>query len=309
MKPDISAPGVEILPAYSPIASPSYYPSDKRQVKYNILFGTSMSCPHVAGIVAYVKSFHPDWSPAALKSAIMTTTKPVKGHYDDLAGEFAYGSGNINPQQAIPPGLVYDITKQDYVQMLCDYGYDTNKIKQITGDNSSCHQASKRSLVKDINYPAMVIPVYKHFNVKIHRTVTNVGFHNSTYKATLIHHNSKIKISVEPKLLSFKSLHEKKSFIVTVVGEAKSNQTVFSSTLIWSDGTHNVKSPIIVQRLSRKSTMLFLRQIKYIILSLQLIFMLLFISIVVLPKNNFYSCLRLFHNNPKFNLHKTEINK
>ena len=251
MKPDISSPGVEILAAYSPIASPTYYPSDKRRVKYNILSRTSMACPRVAGVVAYVKSFHPNWSPATLKSAIMTTAKLVKGHYDDLAGEFAYGSGNINPQQAIHPGLVYDITKQDYVQMLCDYGYDTNKIKQITGDNSSCHQASKRSLVKDINYPTMVIPVYKHFNVKIHRTVTNVCFHNSTYKATLIHHNSKIKISVEPKLLSFKSLHEKKSFVVTVVGEAKSNQTVFSSTLIWSDGTHNAKSPIIVQRLSR----------------------------------------------------------
>ncbi|RHN66920.1 putative cucumisin [Medicago truncatula] len=112
-------------------------------VKYTINSGTSTSCPHVAGVVAYVKSFHPDWSPAAIKSAIMTTTKPVKGHYDDLAGEFAYGSGNINPQQAIHPGLVYDITKQDYVQMLCDYGYDAKKIKQISGDNSSCHQASK----------------------------------------------------------------------------------------------------------------------------------------------------------------------
>ncbi|MCH89858.1 subtilisin-like serine protease, partial [Trifolium medium] len=138
-----------------------------------------------------------NWSPAAIKSAIMTTTKPVKSYDDDLAGEFAYGSGNINPQQAIHPGLVYDISKEDYVQMLCNYGYDANKIKQISGDNSSCDGASKRALVKDINYPAMVIPVRpynKNFHVKIHRTVTNVGFPNTTYKATLIHHNPKIKI-------------------------------------------------------------------------------------------------------------------
>jgi subtilisin family serine protease len=87
---------VEILAAYSPLAPPTLDISDKRKFKYNILSGTSMACPHVAGVVAYVKSFHPDWSPAAIKSAIMTTT-PMKGTYDDLAGEFAYGSGNINP--------------------------------------------------------------------------------------------------------------------------------------------------------------------------------------------------------------------
>ncbi|AES75708.1 subtilisin-like serine endopeptidase family protein [Medicago truncatula] len=252
MKPDISAPGVDILAAWSPLEPPSddFNNYDKRHVKYNIESGTSMACPHVAGVVAYVKSFHPNWSPAAIKSAIMTTATLVKGPYDDLAGEFAYGSGNINPQQAINPGLVYDITKEDYVQMLCNYGYDTNKVRQISGDDSSCHGASKRSLVKDINYPAMVFLVHRHFNVKIHRTVTNVGFHNSTYKATLIHHNPKVKISVEPKILSFRSLNEKQSYVVTVFGEAKSNQTVFSSSLVWSDETHNVKSPIIVQRIS-----------------------------------------------------------
>ena len=240
MKPDISAPGVNILAAYPPMGSP----------KYNLLSGTSMACPHVAGVVAYVRSFHPDWSPAAIKSAIMTTAKPVKGTYDDLVGEFAYGSGNVNPQQAVHPGLVYDIGKQDYVQMLCNYGYDAKKIKQISGDNSSCHGISERSLVKDINYPAMVIPVrsyHKRFNVNIHRTVTNVGFPNSTYKATLIHNDPKIKINVKPKLLTFKSLREKKSFVVTVIGGAKLNQTVFSSSLVWYDGAHNVKSPIIVQ--------------------------------------------------------------
>ncbi|MCH81694.1 subtilisin-like serine protease, partial [Trifolium medium] len=97
MKPDISAPGMNILAAYSPFGESSGDMDDKRKFKYSLATGTSMACPHVAGVVAYVKSFHPDWSPAAIKSAIMTTAKPVKGTYADLTGEYAYGSGNINP--------------------------------------------------------------------------------------------------------------------------------------------------------------------------------------------------------------------
>lgn len=73
MQPDITAPGVDILAAYSPDAFVSSNPEDERSVNYSILSGTSMSCPHVAGIAAYIKTFHPDWSPSAIQSALMTT--------------------------------------------------------------------------------------------------------------------------------------------------------------------------------------------------------------------------------------------
>lgn len=73
MQPDVTAPGVEILAAFSPLASPSGYSMDTRSVSFNILSGTSMACPHVAGAAAYVKSMHPHWSPSAIKSALMTT--------------------------------------------------------------------------------------------------------------------------------------------------------------------------------------------------------------------------------------------
>lgn len=73
MQPDLTAPGVDILAAYSPLGSPARDPTDHRHVKYSILTGTSMSCPHAAGAAAYVKSFHPDWSPSAIMSALMTT--------------------------------------------------------------------------------------------------------------------------------------------------------------------------------------------------------------------------------------------
>uniref|UniRef100_A0A803KRR7 Uncharacterized protein n=1 Tax=Chenopodium quinoa TaxID=63459 RepID=A0A803KRR7_CHEQI len=73
LKPDITAPGVEVLAAFSPDAELTRNYNDKRSVNYSILSGTSMSCPHVAGAAVYVKSIHPDWSPSAIKSALMTT--------------------------------------------------------------------------------------------------------------------------------------------------------------------------------------------------------------------------------------------
>ncbi|CAI8608338.1 unnamed protein product [Vicia faba] len=132
--------------------------------------------------------------------------------------------------------------------MLCNYGYDNEKIKLISGENSSCHTTSNLSPVKNLNYPALVIVVApeKPFNIKFPRTVTNVGSHNATYKA-IVTPISNIKIIVEPNHLSFKSIQETQSFVVNVIGRVESNQIVFSSLLVWSDGTHNVKSSIIVQ--------------------------------------------------------------
>ncbi|XP_076940939.1 subtilisin-like protease SBT4.15 [Bidens hawaiensis] len=74
LKPDVAAPGLGILAAYSKLSSMTGHPEfDKRFVDYKIASGTSMACPHVAAAAAYVKSFHPTWSPAAIKSALMTT--------------------------------------------------------------------------------------------------------------------------------------------------------------------------------------------------------------------------------------------
>ncbi|XP_019435138.1 PREDICTED: subtilisin-like protease SBT4.8 [Lupinus angustifolius] len=245
MKPDITGPGVDILASFSPVASPSGDTFDKRAAKYNIISGTSMSCPHVTGIAAYVKSFHLDWSPSAIKSALMTSSKPMKGSTYDV-GEYAYGSGHVNPISATHPGLVYDISLDDYIQMLCNLGYDNKKVKAISGKDNACSKATHRSLVRDLNYPALAIGVNSttSFTIKFKRTVTNVGLANSIYRATIFP-NPKIKITVVPNSLSFKSVHEKKSFVVTIAGDKLPVQTITSS-LIWSNSNYNVRSPIVI---------------------------------------------------------------
>lgn len=73
VQPDISAPGVNILAAWSPMAGPTVFPDDNRSVEWNMESGTSMSCPHVSAVLALIKSAYPHWSPAAIKSAILTT--------------------------------------------------------------------------------------------------------------------------------------------------------------------------------------------------------------------------------------------
>jgi len=73
MQPDITAPGIGILAAWPPRTPPTLLPGDHRSIEWNFQSGTSMSCPHVAGVMALLQSAHPDWSPSAIRSAIMTT--------------------------------------------------------------------------------------------------------------------------------------------------------------------------------------------------------------------------------------------
>ncbi|KAL4342220.1 hypothetical protein GQ457_08G018390 [Hibiscus cannabinus] len=80
LKPDITAPGLNVLGAYTELTSITGESTDRRYSAFNFMSGTSMSSPHASAAAAYVKSFHPDWSPAAIKSALMTTGKTSKSH-------------------------------------------------------------------------------------------------------------------------------------------------------------------------------------------------------------------------------------
>ncbi|GLJ43696.1 hypothetical protein SUGI_0909830 [Cryptomeria japonica] len=109
LKPDITAPGVDIFASWPKNSSLSEYLEDTRFGDFNILSGTSMSCPHATGAIGFVKSYHQNWSPAAIKSALMTTAFVMDPTLDETGdAEFGYGAGQINPMKAINPGLVYN---------------------------------------------------------------------------------------------------------------------------------------------------------------------------------------------------------
>ncbi|XWS67745.1 hypothetical protein CRYUN_Cryun04dG0031800 [Craigia yunnanensis] len=227
LKPDLIAPGVNILAAWTDAVGPTGLDSDQRKTEFNILSGTSMACPHVSGAAALLKSAHPDWSPAAIRSAMMTTATITDNKNQPMIDEatgnrstpYDFGAGLLNLDRAMDPGLIYDITNNDYENFLCAIGYNP----------------------KD--------PTSKTFI----RTVTNLGQTNAVYVAK-IEAPKGVTVTVKPVKLVFTPAVKKMSFLVTITADSKhlvldDAGAVFGS-LSWTDGNnHVVRSPIVVTQL------------------------------------------------------------
>ncbi|CAM8983392.1 unnamed protein product [Rhodiola kirilowii] len=256
LKPDLTAPGVNILAAWTGSTGPSGLSTDPRRVTYSILSGTSMSCPHVTGIAALIKGSHPDWSPAAVRSALMTTAYSTYKNgqiIEDTATKssstpFDIGAGHINPIPALNPGLVYNNTIQDYVDFLCASSYTAAQIKAITRSDFTC-QSGKTYRAEDLNYPSFAVPFPASTSsnatttVTYARTLTNVG-NAGTYTASVSSQTSSAKIVISPSSLSFSSYNEEKTYTVTFTGSSQASGTISSGQITWSDGTHTVSSPV-----------------------------------------------------------------
>ncbi|KAL7129247.1 hypothetical protein ABFS83_13G052500 [Erythranthe nasuta] len=252
LKPDITAPGVSVIAAYTEAQGPTNQDFDTRRVLFNSVSGTSMSCPHVSGIVGLLKTLHPHWSPAAIKSSIITTAKtrdntmkPLTNASYSKATPFNYGGGHIQPNRAMDPGLVYDLSADDYLNFLCALGYNATQIQQFSKKSQTYKCRDPISLI-DFNYPSITVPSLKG-TVTVSRKVKNVGS-PGTYKAR-VRSPRGISIRVEPDSLKFEKEGEEKGFRVTLKAKKSGVRDYVFGQLTWSDGKHYVRSPIVVKQL------------------------------------------------------------
>lgn len=260
LKPDFIAPGVNILAGWTIKVGPTGLTEDSRRAEFNIVSGTSMSCPHVSGLAALIKEAHPEWSPAAIKSALMTTAystyKNGEGLHDVATGmpstPFDHGAGHVNPVSAFDPGLVYDASVDDYLSFLCALNYSAASIRMFTGGSTTC-TAGKKYRVEDLNYPSFSVPLMTASGagggssaanvVKYTRTLTNVG-PAETYKVLVLSNTKAVKINVEPEELTFVEKYEKKVYTVTFTASSMESGTTSFGRLVWSGGKYVVSSPI-----------------------------------------------------------------
>ncbi|KAJ7947973.1 Subtilisin-like protease [Quillaja saponaria] len=251
IKPDITGPGLNILAAWSPVATEA---TAGRPVNYNIISGTSMSCPHISAIAATIKSSQPSWGPAAIMSAIMTTAT-VMDNRRLLIGRdpdgtqttpFDYGSGHINPVAALNPGLIYDFDSQDVIEFLCSTGASPSQLKNLTGELVHCQNPPIPSY--NFNYPSIGVSNLTG-SLSVYRTVTYYGNYPTVYVAS-IDQPAGVKVTVTPAELKFAKTGEKMSFRMHFTPFKNSNGAFVFGALTWKNGIHSVRSPIGLNVLS-----------------------------------------------------------
>ena len=122
IKPDVTAPGIEILAGRSPQPHPAAIPSGPPGDDFMAIAGTSMSSPHAAGVSALVKAAHPDWTPGQIKSALMTSSVQSVLQPDGVtpADPFNTGAGSIRADRAVAPVVVFDETAANYAALGAD---------------------------------------------------------------------------------------------------------------------------------------------------------------------------------------------
>ncbi|KAI4297753.1 hypothetical protein L6164_037624 [Bauhinia variegata] len=153
------------------------------------------------------------------------------------------------------PGLVYDITSNDYVKFLCGIGYGLKVIQVITRSPVRC--PVKKPLPENLNYPSLVALLpssAKGVATKTFiRTVTNVGPPNSVYRVKVESQPKGVTVSVKPSLLVFTPAIRKRSFVVTMTADSRNLEVGQSGALFgslsWTDGKHVVRSPIVVTQI------------------------------------------------------------
>ncbi|MFS8003699.1 putative cucumisin [Helianthus anomalus] len=213
---------------------------------------SQMSCPHLSGIAALLKSAHPDWSPAGIKSAIMTTAdlmnlnnQPIQDERELPASLFAVGAGHVNPSKANDPGLIYDMQADDYIPYLCGLGYSNARVTTIVQKRVSCSNIPSIPEAQ-LNYPSFAITLSGNVTKSYTRRVTNVGDANSTYTVN-INTAPGVSVTVSPSTLMFTAVNQKLSYQVTFIPVGSPPNQFVEGALVWNSIRHSVRSPISIK--------------------------------------------------------------
>ncbi|NGZ82778.1 S8 family serine peptidase [Duganella aceris] len=252
LKPDLTAPGTDILAAVSADLTPAQRNAVAAggvapATDWAFYTGTSMASPHVAGIAALLKQRHPGWTPAAIKSALMTTATDT--YSDGLNGAVAWdatarttgtlpwgqGAGHIAPTTAADPGLVYDIQPIEYIRFMCGQGqvYTT----------AQCSAAGGGIAAQNLNLASLTAGNVLG-SMTLTRTVTNVGDARATYNASAAVPGYTVVVS--PATLTL-GAGASGTFTVKVTRTTAPIDTWAYGKLVWTDGTHTVRSPLTVR--------------------------------------------------------------
>jgi subtilisin family serine protease len=236
IKPDVTAPGVNILAGQTPDLAHGL-----RGEYFQYRSGTSMAAPEAAGVAALLKEANPTWSPSTLKSALMTTAYPqvVLEDGETLAGPFDMGAGHIDPNIAIDPGLVYDSGYIDHAAYLCSL--EGSPLSRA--DCDALVQQGYSLEPRELNLPSIGITELITGDA-VTRRVTNVG-PTATYQAT-VDDPPGISTTVTPASITLATGESAEFTLELARGSADLDYWAFG-TLKWSDGEHAVVSPLAVR--------------------------------------------------------------
>ncbi|KAL2921702.1 Subtilisin-like protease SBT5.4 [Bienertia sinuspersici] len=209
LKPDVIAPGVSIMSAYSKAKVPSsYFPLSARPVD--------------------------------------NTENPILDDDPNIhtATPFATGAGLVQPELAMDPGLVYDMNQNDYLFFLCALpGFNATILKTFAKQHT--YQCPKSSSLLNFNYPSITISEFTGAATATRR-LKNVG-EPSTYTAR-VETPTGISVVVEPKTLIFSQKDQEIPFQLVFSADVSHLPSHYTfGSLVWSDGRHSVRSPIVVK--------------------------------------------------------------
>jgi hypothetical protein len=232
LKPDVIAPGQDILAAVAPPGNGG--------LEFNLYSGTSMSTPHVAGLGALLKELHPDWSPMMIKSALMTSA------YDVLDGPntnplviFRQGAGHVKPNSAADPGLVFNSGFNDWLAFLCG---TTTGVNPATC--TALATAGYSLSPSDLNVASIAIGAMPGVQT-VTRKLTNVGQGTAIYTSAVAG-MAGFNVNISPATLTL-GPGATKSFNVTFTRTTAALNSYAGGQLTWTDGTHNVRIPLAVK--------------------------------------------------------------